>query len=69
MPKRKAYTTKLNSDLMAEIKTLAQQKSLHQNDLIEEAIQDVLKKYNGQNKIRPSIAGVFLLQTLPNNIG
>ena len=66
MPQRKAYTTKLDSDLMAEIKALAQQKSMNQNDLIEEAIQDMLKKYNGQNKIRPSTAGVFLLQTLPN---
>ena len=66
MPTRKAYSTKLDSGLMAEIKALAQQKSLHQNDLIEEAIQDVLKKYNGQNTISPSTAGVFLLQTLPN---
>jgi hypothetical protein len=38
-----------------------------QNELIEEAIQDVLKKYEDQDRLKPSFSGLFLLQTLPKN--
>ena len=44
MNERKTYTTTLNIDLITEIRSLAQQKAKNQNELIEEAIQDVLKK-------------------------
>jgi hypothetical protein len=43
MYKRKAYTAKLDIDLMTVTKELAQGKAKHQNDLIEEAIRDMLK--------------------------
>jgi hypothetical protein len=64
---RKTYTTTLNSDLITEIRSLAQQRTKNQNELIEEAIQDVLKKYEDQDRLEPSFSGLFLLQTLPKN--
>jgi hypothetical protein len=42
---RKMYNTTLDVDLLREIKILAAQLDLRQNDLLEEAIQDLLKKY------------------------
>ena len=42
MNEKKTYTTTLNIELMTEIRELAQRKTKNQNDLIEEAIQDVL---------------------------
>ncbi len=45
MWKRKMYNTTLDVDLLREIKILAAQLDSRQNDLIEEAIQDLLKKY------------------------
>jgi hypothetical protein len=48
MEKRKMYNTTLDVDIMREIKILAAQVDLRQNDLIEEAIQDLLKKYKHQ---------------------
>lgn len=48
MGKRKMYNTTLDVDLLREIKILAAQLDLRQNDLIEEAIQDLLKKYKHQ---------------------
>ena len=39
------YNTTLNSDLIRKIKILAAQLGKRQNDLLEEAIQDLLKKY------------------------
>jgi predicted transcriptional regulator len=53
MGKRKMYNTTLDVDLLREIKILAAQLDLRQNDLIEEAIQDLLKKYKHQE---PSIS-------------
>ena len=67
MLKRKAYSTNLDIDLMTEIRALARQKARPQNDLIEEAIYDMLKKYNDQDKMEPSSIGLFLLQTLVKN--
>jgi predicted transcriptional regulator len=48
MAKRKMYNTTLDVDLLREIKILAAQLDLRQNDLIEEAIQDLIKKYKHQ---------------------
>ena len=45
---RKMYNTTLDVDLLREIKVLAAQLDLRQNDLIEEAIQDLIKKYKHQ---------------------
>ena len=45
---RKMYNTTLNVDLLREIKILAAQLDLRQNDLIEEAIQDLIEKYKYQ---------------------
>ena len=39
------YNTTLNADLIRQIKILAAQLEKRQNDLLEEAIQDLLKKY------------------------
>ncbi len=46
--KKKMYNTTLDVDLLREIKILAAQLDLRQNDLIEEAIQDLIKKYKQQ---------------------
>ena len=49
MGKRKMYNTTLDVDLLREIKILAAQLDLRQNDLLEEAIQDLIEKYKNQN--------------------
>ena len=51
MNNRKMYNTTLDSDLIRQIKILAAQLEKRQNDLLEEAIQDLLKKY--RNKADP----------------
>ena len=48
MGKRKMYNTTLDVDLLREIKILAAQLDLRQNDLLEEAIQDLINKYKYQ---------------------
>ena len=45
MGKRKMYNTTLDVDLLREIKILAAQLDLRQNDLMEEAIRDLIEKY------------------------
>jgi predicted transcriptional regulator len=55
MAKRKMYNTTLDSDLIKEIKILAAQMDKRQNDLLEEAIDDLLKKYKGQDTHEPSL--------------
>ena len=59
MIKRKKYTTILNIDLMTEIRDLAQRKTKNQNELIEEAIQDVLRKYADLHRPEPSFINSF----------
>jgi len=53
MGKRKMYNTTLDVDLLREIKILAAQLDLRQNDLLIEAIRDVIEKYK-QQKLRVS---------------
>ena len=48
MNTRKMYNTTLDADLIRQIKILAAQQEKRQNDLLEEAIQDLLKKYDMQ---------------------
>lgn len=48
MGKRKFYNTTLDVDLLREMKILAAQLDLRQNDLIEEAIRDLLEKYKNK---------------------
>jgi predicted transcriptional regulator len=43
--KRKSYNTTLRADLTRRLRILAAQRSTRQNDLLEEAIQDLLTKY------------------------
>ncbi len=45
MGKRKTYCTNLNAELMKEIRVLSARQVKRQNDLLEEAIKDLLKKY------------------------
>jgi hypothetical protein len=45
---RKMYNTTLDVDLLREIKILAAQLDLRQNDLLEEAIRDLVEKYKQQ---------------------
>jgi predicted transcriptional regulator len=48
MSKRKMYNTTLDAELIRQIKILAAQLEKRQNDLLEEAIKDLLKKYGFQ---------------------
>jgi predicted transcriptional regulator len=48
MNNRKMYNTTLDSELIRQIKILAAQMEKRQNDLLEEAIQDLLQKYQGK---------------------
>jgi predicted transcriptional regulator len=55
MGKRKMYNTTLDVDLTKEIRILAAQLDKRQNDLLEEAIQDVLEKYKNQDIQEPHL--------------
>ena len=59
MGKRKMYNTTLDVDLLREIKILAAQLDLRQNDLIEQAIQDLIKKYKNQDEQEPTLEPSF----------
>lgn len=59
MGKRKMYNTTLDVDLLREIKILAAQLDLRQNDLLEQAIQDLIKKYKNQDKQEPTLEPSF----------
>jgi predicted transcriptional regulator len=47
---RKPLSTKIENDLQKEIKKLAIDEERPLNDLLEEAIRDLLKKYDKQPK-------------------
>jgi predicted transcriptional regulator len=44
------YNTTLDTDLLKQLKILAVQTDKRQNDLLEEAIKDLLKKYGKGSK-------------------
>ena len=67
LAKRKFYNITLDCDLIKQIKILAAQLDKRQNYLIEEAIQDLLKKYRDLDRPEPSFTKLFLLQTLPKD--
>jgi metal-responsive CopG/Arc/MetJ family transcriptional regulator len=50
LAKRKFYNITLDCDLLKQIKIMATQLDKQQNELIEEAIQDLLKKYKGLDR-------------------
>jgi len=50
---RKMYNTTVDVDLIREIKILAAQTDKRQNNLIEEAIRDILKKYKNKEEKEP----------------
>lgn len=45
MGERKVFSTRLDQDVIKELKHLAVDEGRALNDLLEEAIQDLLKKY------------------------
>ena len=45
------YNTTLDADLIRQIKILAAQQEKRQNDLLEEAIEDLLKKYETEAEV------------------
>ena len=47
---RKSYNTTMRPDLMKRLRVLAAELERRQNDLLEEAIQDLLKKYEKQTE-------------------
>ncbi|MBP7766235.1 MAG: ribbon-helix-helix domain-containing protein [Syntrophaceae bacterium] len=49
MAKRERFTTTLDSELLQEIKILAIRNRHSTNDLLEEAISDLLNKYKDKN--------------------
>jgi hypothetical protein len=55
MSKRKMYNNNLDADLIKDIRILAAQLGKRQNDLFEEAIDDLLKKYKGQDTHEPPL--------------
>jgi predicted transcriptional regulator len=55
MGKRRMYNTTLDTDLIKEIKILAAQLDKRQNDLLEEAIKDLLEKYRYQDEEESSL--------------
>ena len=58
------YNTTIDADLIRQIKILAAQLEKRQNDLIEEAIEDLLKKYEIKARRTPSpVKPTMLLET------
>ena len=55
MSKRKMYNTTIDADLIKEIKILAARLEKRQNDLLEEAIQDLLEKYKYPDRENASL--------------
>lgn len=55
--KRKSYNTTLRNDLTRRLRILAAQKGKRQNDLLEEAIQDLLNKH-GRDSQAPALSPV-----------
>ena len=51
MGERKIFSTRIDQDIIKKLKYLAVDRNSSLNDLIEEAIQDLLKKYK---KISPN---------------
>ena len=51
---RRPYNTTLNSELMKKMKILAAMHGKRYNDVIEEAMRDLLKKYGNKAKAQPS---------------
>jgi len=49
--KRKSYNTTLRADLTRRLRILAAQKGKRQNDLLEEAIEDLLTKYEKYSQV------------------
>jgi len=47
---RKNYNTTLKSSLVKKLKILSAETDKRQNDLLEEAIEDLLKKYEKKQK-------------------
>jgi hypothetical protein len=47
---RKNYNTTLKVDLIKKLKILAVEEDARVNDLLEEAIEDLLKKYDTKSK-------------------
>ena len=47
---RKNYNTTLDADIIKKLKILSAEMDKRQNDLLEEAIQDLLKKYQTPKK-------------------
>jgi hypothetical protein len=45
-----SYNTRLEEDLIKKFKILAIMQSKRQNELLEEAIKDILKKYENKSK-------------------
>ena len=64
LAKRKFYNITLDSDLLKQINIMAAQLNKRQNELIEEAIQDLLTKYKDLDRSEPSATELFLIQTL-----
>ena len=58
MGKRKTYCTNLDTELMKEIRVLSARQIKRQNELLEEVIKDLLKKYE---HLEPSL-GVSLAE-------
>lgn len=52
MAKRKTYCTNLDAELMKEIRVLSALQVKRQNELLEEAIKDLLQKYR---RLEPSL--------------
>ena len=48
MAKRKMYNTTIDIELTRKMKVLAARLDVRQNDILEEAIQDLIKKYKSQ---------------------
>ena len=59
LAKRKFYNITLDCDLIKQIKIMAAQLDKRQNELLEEAILDLLKKYKDLDRPEPSSAELF----------
>ena len=54
---RKPYTISLNRELMLEVQHLAHDQDRYINEMTEEALQDLLKKYQAKKGLLPKGKG------------
>ena len=58
-PSREKFATQVNSEILASVRTLAQEEGRQLQSLVDEALADVIEKHRNA-KARPHVMGAYL---------